>query len=297
MKTTTEQDYRNRIVKVLDYIQDHLDEPLNLETVAEVASFSPFHFHRIFRVMVGETLADHIRRERLQSAAQALRQGEAVLSVALDNGYESPEAFSRAFKSLYGISPNAYAQASPPPEPKAANHNLLRSPDGVLLLLPNSIRRLNMNVDIVNLDDIPIAFVPHRGSYDDIHEAFQRIIGWASLKGFMRDDTLTLGRYYDDPDSVTESALRSEACVAVPDGIEASDGVELGTMSGGTYAKVVYKGPYENMKEAYDFIYGSWMPESGRDAEDRPCVEFYLNSPEDTAPEDLIAEIYIPLKS
>jgi len=177
MRNTTQQDYRKRIRNVLDYIQDHLGEPLALETLAAIAYFSPFHFHRLFRLMVGETLADHIRRRRLESAAQSLRNGAQVLATALDFGYETPESFSRAFKTFYGISPSAYAHADIPPSPKAYDTNLLRGPDGLLLILPDSIRRMNMEIELVKLEDMPIAYLRHSGPYDDIGEVFQRVIG------------------------------------------------------------------------------------------------------------------------
>lgn len=297
MKPTTKQDYRDRVIKVIEHIQGHLDSPLALDTLAQIAHFSPYHFHRIFRLMVGETLADHIRRHRLKAAASRMRDGASVIATALDCGYENPESFSRAFKGFYGLSPSTYAQAENPPEPNADAISLLQGPDGLLLILPESIRRLNMNIELVTLDAMPIAFVPHSGNYDDIGGAFQRIAGWAAMKGFLKDDTPMFGRYYDDPDSVAVADLRSEACVALPDGVEPDQGMQRGTLAGGLYAKAVHKGPYTDMKQTYDFIYGSWMPDSGQNVADAPCVEMYLNNPETCPPAELITEIYIPLKT
>ena len=107
MKPDTERDYKERILKVLIHIQEHLDEPISLEDLGRVAHFSPFHFHRVFRGMVGESVKEHVRRLRLERAAHRLKFGEeAVTRIALDAGYETHESFTRAFKSLFGESPS-----------------------------------------------------------------------------------------------------------------------------------------------------------------------------------------------
>ena len=112
---TTWNDYKERILRVLTHIQEHLDEALDLEELARLACFSSFHFHRIFAAMTGETIADHVRRLRLERAALELRSGaKQVIQVALDAGYEAHEAFTRAFKSAYGVSPTKFRRATGP---------------------------------------------------------------------------------------------------------------------------------------------------------------------------------------
>src|SRR5580692_2939940 len=112
---TTWDDYQGRILRVLTHIQEHLDESLDLEELARVACFSSFHFHRIFAAMTGETIADHVRRLRLERAALELRAGgKPVIQVALDAGYEAHEAFTRAFKAAYGVSPTEFRRATGP---------------------------------------------------------------------------------------------------------------------------------------------------------------------------------------
>src|SRR5580704_13809057 len=112
---TTWNDYKDRTLRVLTHIQEHLDETLDLEELARVACFSSFHFHRIFAAMTGETMADLVRRLRLERAALELRSGaRQVIQVALDAGYEAHEAFTRAFKAAYGISPAAFRRATGP---------------------------------------------------------------------------------------------------------------------------------------------------------------------------------------
>src|SRR5467141_1408666 len=103
------QSYHERILRVLLHIQRNLDRPLELEELASIACFSPFHFHRIFRGMVGESVMEHIRRLRLEQAAQKLRFSDSpVIDVALDAGYESHEAFTRAFSARFGMPPFSY---------------------------------------------------------------------------------------------------------------------------------------------------------------------------------------------
>ena len=113
MKTETEQIYKERILRVLRYIQGHLDEPLSLDELAGIAYFSPFHFHRIFRGVVGESVKEHIRRLRLERAVSRLRlTDQSILNIALDTGYESHESFSRAFKTMFGATPSVIRRDS-----------------------------------------------------------------------------------------------------------------------------------------------------------------------------------------
>lgn len=96
MRRATLYDYKRRMQKVLGHIQLHLDDPLPLDELAGVASFSPYHFHRVFRGMVGEPVKEYVRRLRLERAAMRLHAGAAVTEVAFEAGYESHEAFTRA---------------------------------------------------------------------------------------------------------------------------------------------------------------------------------------------------------
>jgi AraC family transcriptional regulator len=101
--------YAQRILRVLIHIHDHLDEALSLRSLAEIANISPYHFHRIFRGMVGEPVLEHVRRLRLERAAHDLvNTDHGVSRIAFDAGYETHEAFTRAFKSSFDVSPSLY---------------------------------------------------------------------------------------------------------------------------------------------------------------------------------------------
>jgi len=99
-------EYEQRVNRVIDHIREHLADDLSLAALARLAAFSPFHFHRLFRAVTGETLFGFIQRQRIEKAAGALHAhpGLAVLVVALDHGFSSAATFARAFRSRFGMS-------------------------------------------------------------------------------------------------------------------------------------------------------------------------------------------------
>src|SRR5205085_6955962 len=112
MHSQTERTYHERVLRVLVYIQNHLDDALALDDLAAVAHFSPYHFHRIFRGMVGESVMEHVRRLRLERAAHRLKfTDQPVTRIAFDAGYEAHEAFTRAFGAMFGTAPSQFRAA------------------------------------------------------------------------------------------------------------------------------------------------------------------------------------------
>jgi len=102
MKSVTARVYEERMLRVLVYIQQRLDDELALPQLARVAHFSPYHFHRIFRGMVGESVKGHIRRLRLERAATHLKQTRrSVTRIAFEAGFEAHESFTRAFRAVF----------------------------------------------------------------------------------------------------------------------------------------------------------------------------------------------------
>jgi AraC family transcriptional regulator len=109
--TQTLEDYADCIENVKRYIRDHIHEPLDRETLADVAGFSVPHFHRVFRAQVGESAISYVRRQRLERAARKLRMGAVdITEVALAAAYDSHAAFSKAFKQQFGLSPSEFRQ-------------------------------------------------------------------------------------------------------------------------------------------------------------------------------------------
>jgi len=281
MKPSTEQDYHERIVRTLMYLQQHLDDALSLEQVAAVAAFSSFHFHRIFRGLVGETMKEYVRRLRLERAARDLKRlDEPITQIALQAGFETHESFTRAFGDMFGLSPSAY-RAAHKPEPDSSYH----PPD-------------YGDVPPVEVNELPpmrLVFLRHVGPYDQVGATWGRLMTWLGMRGLFGPNMKLLGIVYDDPDVTPPDKVRYEAAVTVSGQVQPEG--EFGVMEfpAGTYGVVTHKGPYEELGKMYQKIYGGWLPKSGYRLRDSPAFEQYLNSPQNTKPEDLVTLIHVPI--
>lgn len=284
----TEIDYADRISRVIRHIADNLDQPLELDRLADIACFSRWHFHRIYRGVVGETADQTVRRLRLHRAAVDLLDSDRPLpSIAERAGYGSVEAFSRAFAASYGQPPAAY---------RAARNRVEQD-----RLLSVAVQKGKVMSDIA-LEECPartLVGVDFVGPYLEIGAAFESICAWAGPRGVMGPSTQMIGVYYDDPDAVPLAEQRSFAGLTTenPEALQShlANGVRLEALRAGPVARLRHKGPYAELHTAYKRLYGEWLPASGRAPADAAPFEIYLNSPHDTAPSDLLTDVYLPL--
>jgi AraC family transcriptional regulator len=274
-------DYSRRIQRTVAWIADHLDDPIRLDALAEVACFSPCHFHRIYRHLTGETPAETIRRLRLHRAAGELVQGRRdIAEVASRAGYGSVAAFTRSFRSGYGMPPAAYRRSG-----------RLIAPD--ITIHPETTTMYS--VDIRDVAPIHLAALSHTGPYNDIGPAFDRLFVWAQGRGLVGPDTRSIAVYHDDPGTVPASELRSHAGITVEPDVAAQDDVHILEVAGGRHAVIRHEGPYAELEKAYAWLYGEWLPTSGFEAADRPCYEEYVNDPRTLPPARWLTDIYLPI--
>lgn len=291
MKTSTEQDYRERILRTLLYIQEHLDGALELDGVAAAASFSRFHFHRIFTAFVGESLAEYVRRLRLERAARTLKlHEEPITQIAFSAGFETHESFTRAFTAMFGVSPFAYRTAhQPAPESLSGTHynNLsgYHPPDVGQPPAP----------EIRELAPMKLIFLRHVGPYSQVGPTWGRLMSWAGPRGLLGPHMKRMGIVHDDPGVTPEDKIRYDAAIAVDRPVKAEGDVGVMDLPGGKYAVFTHKGPYDNFGRTYEQIYGGWLPRSGYQLRDTPAFKQYMNSPQNTRPEDLLTLICVPL--
>ena len=286
MTPGTEASYRERILRVRLHIEAHLDESISLEELAAVACFSPYHFHRIFRALVGESVMEHVRRLRLERAAQRLKSGAGarVIDVALDAGYETHEAFTRAFHAMFGVAPSRFRRTRRRPAPRRP------PPPGAGLAAPLPVR-------FERLPAIRAAFMRHVGPYSGVGPTFDRLLVWAGGRGLLADpETLVFGLSLDDPDVTAPERLRYDACVAVPASVAAKGELGIHDISACEYAAVTFRGPYEELDAVYRWLCGAWPPRSGREVAAAPCLEFYRNDPKTAPPAELVTDVFLPLE-
>ena len=300
MKTATLRDYKQRLLRVLVHIQQHLDDPLSLEALARLACFSPFHFHRIFKGMVGESVKEHVRRLRLERAAGQLKLGGLpVTQIALAAGYETHEAFTRSFKTVFGAAPARY---------RSAKHLMAARQGGVPYQEGRAIQDFKnfktvhfeggkMKVEIKSVEPMRLAFIRHVGPYSTVGAAWDKLLPLLGKEGWLGGDTRFIGLCHDDPEITPPDKVRYDACVTVDARFVPFDDIGVQTIPGGDYAMTTHFGPYNKLGETYTRLLGQWLPRSGRELRPTPCFEVYLNDPQSTDPADLLTDIYAPLMS
>lgn len=301
MKRETLTFYEDGVRQALTAIAASLDDALDLAALAKPAALSPLHFHHVFRGMVGETPLEVHRRLRLERAATQLAGSDAaVTTIAFDAGYETHESFTRAFRRAYALSPSELrarareardACARPPQLELAARCGLhYARPDFTL-----STGVTTMNATIETMPEMKVATVHHIGPYNQIGEAFARLGPLAGpLIGM--PGTMMVGIYHDDPEGVPAAELRSDAGLVVPPSAHVPAGLATMTIPAGRYAKAIHKGAYDRLGDAWSQLMGVWIPQHDERIGSGVSFEVYRNTPMDAQPEDLVTELYVPLK-
>jgi AraC family transcriptional regulator len=291
-RSATRSDYAMRLERVFRWLADHLDDSLDLARLADVAAMSPFHFHRIYHAMQGETAAETVRRLRLHRAAVELITGELpVTRIAQRAGYGSQEAFTRAFKAAYGVPPARY-RASFVPTPTFTGRSGRTGPTGA----EDTMDTMTFQATIRETPALRVAALAHHGDYINIGSTFDRLMALAAAQGLLGPGTRSFGIYYDDPASTPREALRSDACLTLPDGVMPSGDLQVREIRGGRYAVALHVGPYAELHFPYTWLYGTWLPTSGEEAAHAPSIEEYLNDARVVPPSELRTEIWLPLR-
>jgi AraC family transcriptional regulator len=299
MKVATRSFYVVAVQRTLDALAARLDDAVSLTELADQAALSPFHFHRVFRGMVGETPLGLLRRLRLERAAwQLATTARAVVAIAFDAGFETHEAFSRAFRDAYGSSPSGFRDRRTRRVDLASPSGVHYSPTGQAPgFIPRDSGGTAMLVDVVSQPAQRVAALSHHGPYNQIGEAFARLgevagsAGWLARPGFAM-----VAVYYDDPESVAPDELRSDAGLVVPAGIALPSPLVERMLPAGRYARTEHAGSYAGLGDTWARFMGEWLPASGHRIRAGVSYECYKNTPMDTPPEALRTELYVPIE-
>ena len=288
-------EYAARFNRVVDHIQAHLAEPLDLETLAAVACFSPYHFHRLFHGWMGETIHAFILRLRVERAAAHLlyNPAKSITEIALDCGFSSSATFARAFRTFHGRSASDWRKErnnrktdskkckAEGPDGTASSGSAPKHdpfhPDPAAMML---------NMEVKELEPMHVAYIRHVGSFQGNPALFSRLFGrirrWAGPRGLLLLSTARLlSIHHDNPEmGITEAGkLRLDVAVTVPAGIAVEGDICKQTLAGGTYACARVRINDWQYMEIWDSLMSGWLPGSGYQPDDRPCFEIHLDDP------------------
>ena len=309
-------EYERRINRVLDHIRAHRSEDLSLEQLATVASFSPFHFHRVFKSIVGENVREHIQRTRLEYAATMLvtRPHLDILEVALDSGFGSASAFARAFKERFGMSASDWRRGCPPPssndglsdrKPGIAEHKAVKAPflakSDDALVFGNGAKDTEEKIMDVKVEVLPsyqLAYMRYIGPYAPagISGLWHQLARWAGPRDLWTEDRVCLGIPHDNPLVTEPSKCRYDAAIVVPAGFTASGEVNSAEVVGGKYAVTRFVGKPWEIGALYDRLFGGWLPQSGYQPDDRQIFELYHGQAYDAASGNFTCDLCAPVR-
>jgi AraC family transcriptional regulator len=315
--------YIERINRVIDFIDQHLHEELSLHRLAEIAHFSPYHFHRIFRAIMNEPLNQYIQRIRLERAAMQLTANprKTISEIALDTGFSGSASFARAFREHFKVSASGWRTGDKDLESKIRktirkNREQVRKMNEAVhvssVYIDSETRnpkwRIHMNtqknvdVEVRDMPEQTVAYIRHIGPYKADAELFrglfEKLMRWAAPRDLLRfPETKFMTLYHDDIHVTDESKLRMSVCLTVPADTPVEGEVGKMTIPAGRYAighfEIADSTRYE---EAWNALYGGWLPESGYQPAEGICYELYLNNPEEHPEHVHIVDICIPVK-
>lgn len=291
---TALDNYHRRMLRVLDYIEKHLDDDLDLETMSGVAAFSKFHFHRQFKALFGVSVHRYIQLARLRRASQQLVDGDAdsVTDVAVGAGYSAPDAFARVFRQRFGQSPSSFRR-SPDWEPWLAAIrplNIARSKAMQVIFDPDA-------VNVRQVSPVRIAIFEHRGDPEGVDATIQRFIAWRKAAGLSPRTSPTFSIWHSERRPANPAEYAIDLCVglAADHAFETlGEPVKVGEIPAGRCAVLRVTGDTHDLEPAALFLYREWLPASGEEMRDFPiyCQRFFPEDP-GTAAE---ADIFLPLK-
>jgi len=274
--------YEDRVLRVIAHI--HADPAANqtLDALADVAALSRFHFHRVFRAVTGRTVADMVRRIRMDHAAVALCYSDRpIAEIATSVGYADVTSFTRAFAETLGLPPGAYRDAGQyRPE---------------LATLRTGEQEMTHPVTIRDMAERRLAALEHFGAYNETGQVITELCTTLAARGLMGQVGGSVCVYYDDPDTKPAEELRMHAGFELPEGEIASPLDEI-VLPAGRYAVMHHTGPFSGLAAAYGAFFGTWLPASGEEPGDAPSFETYPGMTEDTAPDKTVTEMWMLLK-
>jgi len=280
--------YKARVDAALALINQNLDDDLNLEQLAQAVHFSPFHFHRIFSAVVGETPQQFVNRVRLERAANMLIKNpqDAITEIALDCGFSSSATFARAFKKHFGMTATQYRETETQRPVYSAlstakHHNLV----------------MKIEVEVRRMPALNLAYVSNLEGYDIdlISQAWNQLFRWGEARDLITEETRFLGISFDDPLITPAEKCRYYACITIPEGTPTRDPIGQMQIPAGKYAVTHVACTAGEIQLVYQYLYRDWLLDSGYQPADQPPYEIYYATPDNHPAGKYVLDVCIPV--
>lgn len=287
------QNYQARMQRVLDHIDRHLEGELGLETLSGVAAFSKYHFHRQFAAMFGLSAHRYVQLVRMKRASYRLayRGDVNVTNIAMEAGYEAPDAFARAFRQRFRQSPSDFR--------KTPDWESWLAAFGPLDQARSKIMQKNFTANDVTIHDLPptpVAIMEHRGDPATIGTTIQRFIAWRKASGLTPKVSATFNVFHSDPRMTPASEYRLDLCAATDRPVEGKgERIEAGLIPGGRCAVLRITGNTDDLEAAALYLYRDWLPASGEEPRDFPLYCQRLSFFPDVPEHEAVADLFLPL--
>ena len=280
--------YERQLKKVIEFIGKNIDEKLTLDQLSSVACFSKYHFHRLFTAYTGLSLQQYIRWLRLKRAAHQLimDMDKSIIEIAIDAGFESHESFTRVFKQSCGVSPS-----------KFRSQMSLSAWEKPPYCLPKQ-GEITMNVVIKDIKARRLAVLEHRGDPKQLGGSVNKLISWAKAQpiNLKPKPGEAFVFAYDAPKTTAAEEFRFDLGITVPEQVKLDGEIIKKQLPAGRYAVAMHKGSRDVIGDAVYGLYRDWLPQSGEELGDLPCIFSYYNFDDEVADTDLLTECWLLLK-
>jgi len=319
---TTNNEYIKRINRVIDYLGSNYDQDHDLESLAKLANFSKYHFHRVFKGVVGEPLNKYVQRIRIEKAAHFLKYQlkKSITEITLECGFKNPASFSRIFKEHFGVSATSWRNGAHiefsknrKEDSNNCNNDSKYWKDAALSSLYiddstsnlmwniNMLNRNDVKVEIKNIKEITVAYIRHIGPFKGEQQKwiqlFNKLVNWGAARGLIKcPDTQYFTVFRDEIEITDFSKFKADVCISVNAGTKADGDIGVSNIAGGKYAVAQFEIDINEYEQAWQLIYSEWLPNSGFQPDERCCFEKYLNDPKMHPKNKHIIEVYIPVK-
>ena len=298
------EDYIKRINNIFIFIDENLDQQLNLETIANIGFYSPFHLHRIFKAITNETINEYISRKRIEKTASIrLHKREITISeLSLQYGFNSNSSFTRTFKKFYGINPTEFRKTNPN---KFSKIGKVESKNGEEVgMLEEYICNINNHknwikmkakIEIKEMPKLDLAFITQIG-HNGMENTYDKLIKWAIPKGLLENENLKVVTIYHDSFKITEpDKVRMSACISLNEKIEVSGEIGLTTIEKGKFIVGHFEIGINEFEKSWSSLF-IWMNENGYKKADRNPYEIYYNNFNEHPEKISIVDFCIPIE-